>query len=164
MVILSAYKIEKEFIPGLPHNAYRHGVGQWEFVVAHETGAYGGSAASNRLFESRTWATAFVHFFVDWEHIIQTADTDYLAYGAGPVANQRAVHVELVRTRDADQFAESYKRYTWLLAHLLKSAGKELNEETLMGHDDVRRILGGTTHTDPYGYLETSWCQPWSVL
>lgn len=151
---MSAYKIEKEFIPGLPHQYYRHGKGAWELVVAHETGAFGGSAASNRLYESRTWQTAFVHFFVDWTTILQVADTDYIAYGAGPVANQRAIHVELVRTRDAEQFAESYKRYTWLLAHLLKSDGEEVNEHTLMGHDDVRRILGGTSHTDPYDYLE----------
>lgn len=145
------YEIKEQLIPGLPHRPYRNG--SYEVVCAHETGAYGGTAESNRDYEARTWERAFVHFFVDWNSIVQTALTGYQAWGAGYPANEFCVHVELVRTRDADEFQESYKRYCWLLAKLLRDGNLRFSRSTLMGHDDIRREYGGTSHTDPYGYL-----------
>ncbi|RYL89756.1 N-acetylmuramoyl-L-alanine amidase [Sporolactobacillus sp. THM7-4] len=149
-----AYKIIKHWIPGLPHEPYRHGAGRPEGIVLHETGTWGSNAEKNRNFETRTWTNAFVHFFVDWTSIIQVADTDYLAYGVGPAANQRFIQVELVRTKDPSLFHESYARYVWLIARLLHQYGlKPERRVTLWTHRDITQSLGGTRHTDPDSYL-----------
>lgn len=145
--------IKQEFIPRLPRNAYRNGKGAYEGVVAHATANYGDTAKGNRDYEVGNWQNAFVHFFVDYNEIIQVADTNYKAWGAGSVANDRFVHVELCQSRDKQKFLKSYKKYTWLLAKVLHDKRLGVNESTLWGHQDVTDKLGGTNHTDPYGYL-----------
>lgn len=149
-----SYPIRQEFISGLPHYAYRNGVGAYEGVVAHATATYNDTAEGERSYESGHWNDAFVHFFVDEANIVQVADTNYIAWGAGSVANQRFVHVELCQTHDSAKFEQAYARYTWLLAKLL--ADRKLGvvlDKSFWGHGDVSSVLGGTNHTDPYAYL-----------
>ncbi|PEP05002.1 N-acetylmuramoyl-L-alanine amidase, partial [Bacillus toyonensis] len=74
-------------------------------------------------YESRTWRNAFVHYAVDWNETIQIADTKYIAYGGGPGANKRFVHVELCETADYDKFKRSYDKYVKLLAKILRDRG-----------------------------------------
>lgn len=148
------YRMTQNPLSILPKKPYRHGVGKPEGVVLHETGAWGGTAASNFSYEARNWQTAFVHYFVDWDEIIQVSDTDYICWGCGYPGNERFVQIELVRTRDPDEFKESYRRYVWLVAEMLHKYG--LKPERMRGlwtHHDVTRQLGGTTHTDPDAYL-----------
>jgi outer membrane biosynthesis protein TonB len=149
-----SYPITQQFINGIPHDAYRNGVGAYEGVVAHSTASPNSTAAGNANFEAGTWNNAFVHFFVDWTSIIQVADTQYKAWGAGAVANARYVHIELCEPSDANQFKEAYARYTWLLAKVLfdRKLGVK-RQDTFWTHHDVTTILGGTTHTDPDSYL-----------
>lgn len=143
------------FISGLPREPYRHGVGNPEGVVLHETGAWGGTAHSNWLYESRHWENAFVHYFVDWDGAVRVADTDYLCWGCGHTGNQRFVQIELVRTRDRQKFNQSYKHYVNLVANVLHEYNlKPRRLDTLWTHHDITRHLGGTTHTDPDAYLE----------
>jgi N-acetylmuramoyl-L-alanine amidase CwlA len=151
-----AYTIVKDFINGLPKEPYRKGIGAYEGVVAHATAVY--APAINHVKSSKNnWKKqkAFVHFFVDWTSIIQTADTNYKAWGAGKTANARYVHVELCQTKDHTQFKESYKRYVWLIAHLLfqKRLGVK-NNVTLLSHFYCSHTFRDTTHTDPLGYFE----------
>jgi N-acetylmuramoyl-L-alanine amidase len=151
-----AYPIVKDFIDGLPKEPYRKGIGAYEGVVAHATAVY--APAVNCVKSSKNnWKKqqAFVHFFVDWTGIIQTADTNYKAWGAGPTANARYVHVELCQTKDHVQFQESYKRYVWLLAYLLfqKRLGVK-NNVTLLSHFYISHTFRESTHTDPIAYLE----------
>ncbi|MGQ7147407.1 peptidoglycan recognition protein family protein, partial [Escherichia sp. SS-MK2] len=87
-------------IPDLPQISYRAGVGAYEGVVAHSTATPEAPAINIQKYESRTWRNAFVHYAVDWDEVIQIADTNYSAYGAGPAANKRFVHVELCETGD----------------------------------------------------------------
>lgn len=149
-----SYTIDKQIIPGLPRVDYRNG--KPEGVVLHETGNYGGTAQGNRNYEANHFNEAFVHFFVDWNSIVQVADTNHGAYGAGPVANKRFIHIELVRTHDKKQFADSYDRYTWLVSQMLHQYGlKPQHLVTLWTHKDVTQHLGGTTHQDPDAYLAT---------
>jgi N-acetylmuramoyl-L-alanine amidase len=149
-----AYPIIVKLIPNLPQKAYRNGVGAYEGVVAHATATYNDTTEGERTFECSHFENAFVHFFVDEDTIEQVADTKYLAWGAGAVANARYVHVELCQSKDPAKFAAAYSRYVWLLAKLLfdRKLGVSLRK-TLWGHDDVTEVLGGTTHTDPYEYL-----------
>ncbi|PGT51848.1 N-acetylmuramoyl-L-alanine amidase, partial [Bacillus cereus] len=73
-------------------------MGAYEGVVAHSTATPEAPAINIQRYETRTWRNAFVHYAVDWNETIQIADTKYIAYGAGPGANKRFVHVELCET------------------------------------------------------------------
>ncbi|MGQ7094944.1 peptidoglycan recognition protein family protein, partial [Escherichia coli] len=105
-------------------------------------------------YESRTWRNAFVHYAVDWDEVIQIADTNYSAYGAGPAANKRFVHVELCETGDYAKFKRSYEKYVRLLAQILKDNNLSV-EKGFWTHNDVRKYLGGTDHEDPIEYLKS---------
>lgn len=149
-----AESINRMLIPDLPKQAYRYGVGQYEGVVAHSTATPEAPAINIRNYEARTWRNAFVHFAVDWNETIQIADTKYIAYGAGPAANKRFVHVELSESSNPAKFKSSYERYVKLLAKILKDNGLTV-EQGLWTHEDVTRKLGGTDHEDPRAYLSS---------
>ncbi|MEI2313658.1 N-acetylmuramoyl-L-alanine amidase [Bacillus nitratireducens] len=141
-------------IPDLPKQPYRNGVGTYEGVVAHSTATPEAPAINIQKYESRTWRSAFVHYAVDWSETIQISDTKYIAYGAGPGANKRFVHVELCETKDYEKFKRSYDKYVKLLAKILRDRG--LSEKNgLWTHYDVTKYLGGTDHEDPLDYLRS---------
>ncbi|OOR18174.1 MULTISPECIES: N-acetylmuramoyl-L-alanine amidase [Bacillus cereus group] len=141
-------------IPDLPKQPYRYGVGAYEGVVAHSTATPEAPAINIQKYESRTWRNAFVHYAVDWDETIQIADTKYIAYGGGPGANKRFVHVELCETADYDKFKRSYDKYVKLLAKILRDRGLSV-EKGLWTHYDVTKYLGGTDHEDPLDYLKS---------
>ncbi|EEM13388.1 N-acetylmuramoyl-L-alanine amidase [Bacillus sp. FSL H8-0534] len=141
-------------IDDLPKVPYRYGVGAYEGVVAHSTATPEAPAINIQKYESRTWRNAFVHYAVDWNEIIQIANTKYIAYGAGPGANKRFVHVELCETRDYEKFKRSYDKYVKLLAKILRDRGISV-EKGLWTHNDVMYHLGGTDHEDPLDYLRS---------
>ncbi|PEP71874.1 peptidoglycan recognition protein family protein, partial [Bacillus pseudomycoides] len=90
----------------------------------------------------------------DWNETIQIADTRYIAYGGGPGANKRFVHVELCETKDYRKFKRSYEKYVKLLAKILKDNNLSV-EKGLWTHYDVTHYLGGTDHEDPLDYLRS---------
>ncbi|MBW3492079.1 peptidoglycan recognition family protein [Bacillus sp. FDAARGOS_1420] len=141
-------------IPDLPKQPYRNGVGAYEGVVAHSTATPEAPAINIQRYESRTWRNAFVHYAVDWNETIQIADTKYIAYGGGPAANKRFVHVELCETADYTKFKRSYEKYIKLLAKILRDRGLSV-EKGLWTHYDVTKYLGGTDHEDPLDYLQS---------
>ncbi|MDM8364851.1 N-acetylmuramoyl-L-alanine amidase [Bacillus thuringiensis] len=141
-------------IPDVPKTPYRGGVGAYEGVVAHSTATPEAPAINIQRYETRTWRNAFVHYAVDWNETIQIADTKYIAYGAGPAANKRFVHVELCETADYAKFKRSYEKYVRLLARILKDNHLSV-EKGLWTHNDVRKYLGGTDHEDPIDYLRS---------
>ena len=162
---MEMYQIDVDYLTGLPKDAnFRHGLGQYEGVVMHETAVEGDSVKRNKMvFGNYGWKRmeAFVHAFVDDKAIWLSADTRYPAWGAGPVANKRYLHIELCRVKTKAEFLASYDRWVWLAAKFLKD--KKLgviDGKTLVSHDWVRRNLGGTTHTDPIAYLKR-WGKTW---
>ncbi|WP_416712874.1 N-acetylmuramoyl-L-alanine amidase [Bacillus cereus] len=150
----SAFADRTLIIPDLPKQPYRYGVGAYEGVVAHSTATPEAPAINIQKYESRTWRSAFVHYAVDWDEVIQIADTKYIAYGAGPSANKRFVHVELCETKDYEKFKRSYEKYVKLLAKILRDRGLTV-EKGLWTHYDVTKYLGGTDHEDPLDYLRS---------
>ncbi|WP_144497402.1 N-acetylmuramoyl-L-alanine amidase [Bacillus toyonensis] len=150
----SAFADRTLIIPDLPKQPYRYGVGAYEGVVAHSTATPEAPAINIQKYESRTWRNAFVHYAVDWNETIQIADTKYIAYGGGPAANKRFVHVELCETADYTKFKRSYEKYVKLLAGILKD-NKISVEKGLWTHSDVTHHLGGTDHEDPIDYLQS---------
>ncbi len=153
-VATNAFADRTLIIPDLPKQPYRNGVGAYEGVVAHSTATPEAPAINIQKYESRTWRSAFVHYAVDWNETIQIADTKYIAYGAGPGANKRFVHVELCETRDYEKFKRSYNKYIKLLAKILRDRGLSV-EKGLWTHYDVTKYLGGTDHEDPLDYLKS---------
>ncbi|MEE3946211.1 N-acetylmuramoyl-L-alanine amidase [Bacillus wiedmannii] len=150
----SAFADRTLIIPGLPEQPYRNGIAVYEGVVAHSTATPEAPAINIQKYESRTWRSAFVHYAVDWNETIQIADTKYIAYGAGPGANKRFVHVELCETKDYEKFKRSYNKYVKLLAKILRDRGLSV-EKGLWTHYDVTKYLGGTDHEDPLDYLKS---------
>ncbi|MGG0645418.1 peptidoglycan recognition family protein [Bacillus mycoides] len=150
----SAFADRTLIIPDLPKQPYRNGVAAYEGVVAHSTATPEAPAINIQKYESRTWRNAFVHYAVDWNETIQIADTKYIAYGGGPSANKRFVHVELCETADYDKFKRSYDKYVKLLAKILRDRGLSV-EKGLWTHYDVTKYLGGTDHEDPLDYLRS---------
>jgi N-acetylmuramoyl-L-alanine amidase CwlA len=144
----------------LPKIAYDKGVGNYLGVAAHSTGNYGGKLGDNvlaeRSYEVQTWGSAFVHFFCDDNGILQVADINYKAYGAGRNANGKYVHVELCQSHDKEKALKGYKNWIDTLAYVL--ARKKLgvtDGRTLVSHKWISEHLGGTDHQDPIGYLAT---------
>ncbi|EKS8368567.1 N-acetylmuramoyl-L-alanine amidase [Bacillus cereus] len=150
----SAFADRILLIPDAPKTPYRGGVGAYEGVVAHSTATPEAPAINIQRYETRTWRNAFVHYAVDWYETIQIADTKYIAYGAGPAANKRFVHVELCETADYAKFKRSYEKYVKLLAKILQDNNLSV-EKGLWTHNDVRKYLGGTDHEDPIDYLRS---------
>ncbi|PFK05847.1 peptidoglycan recognition protein family protein, partial [Bacillus cereus] len=136
----SAFADRTLIIDDLPKTSYRYGVGAYEGVVAHSTATPEAPAINIQKYESRTWRNAFVHYAVDWDETIQIADTKYIAYGGGPSANKRFVHVELCETADYAKFKRSYEKYVKLLAKILKDNQISV-EKGLWTHSDVTHHL-----------------------
>ncbi|MCP1285372.1 N-acetylmuramoyl-L-alanine amidase [Bacillus sp. S0635] len=150
----SAFADRTLIIPGLPQEPYRYGVGAYEGVVAHSTATPEAPAINIQKYETRTWRSAFVHYATDWDENIQIASTKYRAWGAGPSANARFVHVELCETRDPVKFKRSYERYVKLLGEILRDRNIHPSKG-LWTHKDITYKLGGTDHEDPLDYLRS---------
>ncbi|MGX5633235.1 N-acetylmuramoyl-L-alanine amidase [Bacillus thuringiensis] len=150
----SVFADREMIIPGLPKVEYRNGYGAYEGVVAHSTATPEAPAINIRNYEARTWRSAFVHYATDWDETIQIASTKYQAWGAGPAANKRFVHVELSETSDSIKFKKSYERYVKLLAKILRD--RNIHPSIgLWTHKDITYKLGGTDHEDPIDYLRS---------
>ena len=152
-------KIEYDYKPFFAKFPYRNGYGAVEGVVAHETANDRSTITSEIAYMSRNHKNAFVHAFVDHNRIIEIHPTDYGAWGAGRYANERFVHVELVRVHTFDKFARSINNYSYYIAKVLYdyglgvSSAEKTGQGTLWSHYAVTKHLGATTHVDPHGYF-----------
>ncbi|PTI41098.1 autolysin [Staphylococcus succinus] len=148
---------EQDIASYLPKYNYRYGAP--EGIVLHDTANDNSTITGEVNYMKNNYNSAFVHAYVDGNRIIETADTDYLAWGAGPAANDRFIHVELVHTHDYDSFARSINNYADYAATNLNYYGLAPNSAeydgagTVWTHQAVSNYLGGSDHSDPHGYL-----------
>ena len=163
-------EIQYDIIDHLPKYAYESNIG-WETengkvgqpsgVVLHDVGNDNSTIHGEISYMSENWENAFVHAFVDADNIIQVANTDYLAYGAGPVSNEIHLQVELVRHDNQHDFAKSINNYADYIANLLykyklpAERADSSGNGTLWSHVEVSNILGGTASPDPYEYFQS---------
>ncbi|MBC1522401.1 hypothetical protein HB912_12155 [Listeria aquatica] len=155
-----AYQIEKKLISGLPKTKLK----AKNFIVAHETSNPNSTIDNEVAYMSRNWQNAFVtHFVGGGGRVVQIAPTGYASWGCGSKGNAYAyAQVELCRAKDKATFQKDYAAYCQLLVNLAKEAGIPITLDSGSGvgnrgiksHDWIRAKLGGTTHTDPYGYLK----------
>src|SRR5690625_811358 len=164
---LAAHKVEKNHISNITKFNYRNGYGKPEGVVAHETANNNSTITGEISYMSRNHKNAFVHAFIDNSRIIEVHPTNYGAWGAGRFANERFVHVELVRVHSFDAFARSINNYANYIAETLYqydlgvTDAEKSGKGTLWSHKAVSNFLGGTTHVDPHGYF-AQWGYNWN--
>ncbi len=152
-----------DLIPGLPKIPYKGGVGAALGFIAHSTGNYGkppndpDTTESERNFMANNWPKAFVHFIVDWNGIVQVADTNYICYGAGYDANHNGyIQVELCQTYDSDKFSTSYDNYVWILTTILADRRLPvIDSKDVLSHEEASAIFHQTDHKDPIAYLRS---------
>lgn len=156
-----SYAIEQRIMSGLPSTPLK----AVKYVVAHESGNAkntGLNALENEIsFMNRNKANAFTsHWVGGGGRIVQVAPVNKVQYGCGAKGNPYCyAQVELARTSDKDQFKKDYAAYIWLLRKLAKDAGVPIHLDSsgngIKSHRWITNNLGGTTHVDPYSYLQS---------
>ena len=132
-------------------------------IVIHETANPNSTIYGEISYMDRNWKNAFVHAFVDQDNIIEIHDPSYGAWGAGRIANQYFMHVELVEhigNKTAfmksilnDAYYAASKLHEFGLSPSRPSKNKNDVSGTVWSHNEVSSYLGGTDHTDPTGYF-----------
>ncbi|MEX6015251.1 N-acetylmuramoyl-L-alanine amidase [Mammaliicoccus sciuri] len=74
-------------------------------VVIHETANPNSTIEGEVNYMYNNYFNAFVHAYASGNKIIQTAPSNYLAWGAGANANPYFYQIELVRAHSFDEFA-----------------------------------------------------------
>jgi N-acetylmuramoyl-L-alanine amidase CwlA len=158
MLIGEKYQIEQKFLDGVPQIPYQDGIDNYRGVCAHETANNGSGESEDtvlgeRNWEQQDWENAFVHYFVDYQTILNVAPIEYLSWGCCSKGNPLYANVELCRTKDPKRFIQSYDRWTWTMAKILfrKKLGVT-DEGSFVSHKWVSDNLSGT-HQDPIEYL-----------
>ncbi|WP_294756593.1 SLAP domain-containing protein [uncultured Lactobacillus sp.] len=147
-----------DFTAANPIN-YRNG--KPEGVVIHETATPNATARNEAIYFNREWMNiySYVHAFVDKTGVIQMTTPDYGVWGAGPVANNRFIQVELCEENNLADFAKGVNNdavYVAQLLHkynLVPDNAVHDGKGTIWSHHAVSTFLGGTDHTDPDGYF-----------
>lgn len=142
-------------------NPIKYRNGKPEGIVIHETNDPGASAEQEALYFNRDWDKmyAYVHAFVDSKTVMQMMTTDYGVWGAGPMANDRFVQVELCEESNRNDFAKSINNdaiYAARILHrynLTPTNATHDGKGTVWSHLAVSKFLGGTDHGDPDGYF-----------
>lgn len=135
--------------------------GEPEGIVIHETADPGATAANEAIYFNREWNKmyAYVHAFVDHKQVIQMMTPNYGVWGAGPMANDRFVQVELCEENNRNDFAKSINNDAIWSAqilhryHLKPTNATHNGKGTVWSHAAVSKFLGGTDHGDPVGYF-----------
>lgn len=159
-------KVEYDHKSVFPQFTYRNGYGEVEGVVAHETANNSSTITGEIAYMTRNHPNAFVHAFADGSRVIEIHNPNYGAWGAGPYANTRFVHIELVREKSFDKFACSINNYGNYIASVLYDynlpleSAEKTGKGTLWSHAAVTKYLGGTTHADPHAYFK-KWGYSW---
>ncbi|MCF6515722.1 N-acetylmuramoyl-L-alanine amidase [Lactobacillus sp. S2-2] len=155
---LKAASVTKAIWKGFPKANYAGG--KPKGVVIHETANNNSTIYNEIAFMKRNYNLAFVHSFVDANNVINIADTNYLAWGAGYFANQKYVQFEQVRVHSKKAFAKEVNNAASYTASILRQynlpcTNGSKGHGTVMSHAAVSKYLGGTNHTDPVGYYSS---------
>ncbi|KXT73431.1 putative autolysin [Streptococcus sp. DD10] len=148
-------------------NDYQGIFPKWEFqggkptgVLVHDTGNERSTIDSEVAYMNRNFSSSgvFVHTFINHNEIRQIADPEFMAQGAGGVANPRFIQFELTREKTREDFtlqvatAAYYTALTLRRLELPLSIGQADGSGTLWTHEMVSNYLGGTDHIDPRDY------------
>ncbi len=150
--------ITKAIWGGFPKSTYNKGYGKPEGVVIHETANPNSTIYNEIAYMKAHYENAFVHSFVDAGRIINIANTNYLAWGCAYPGNGKFIQFEQVEVHSKSAFAHEIANAAWYTAYLLNEYHLKPNNAsydgrgTVWSHKAVSEFLGGSSHTDPYGY------------
>ena len=145
-------------IPNVTGNYSGTGNGRPNMIIVHETANPNDGIWGEINYERTHYDDAFVHAFVDADHIIQISNTDHEAWGACYPANGRGVQFEQVEVYGARNFARELMNAAYYAAYnmhrygLTPSLAQSNGTGTLWSHHNVTQYLGNTDHTDPDAY------------
>ncbi|MDW8563821.1 peptidoglycan recognition protein family protein [Staphylococcus shinii] len=156
--IKPAQIVQDSRINNLPKYNYKSG--KFIGVVIHETANPNSTIEGEVNYMYNNYQSAFVHAYASSDKIIQTAPSNYLAWGAGANANPYFYQIELTRSNTFDGFAKSVNNQAYLAAKMLKQNGlapsladNNQGTGTIISHKAISQYWGGTDHTDPVGYF-----------
>lgn len=156
--IKPAQIVQDSRINNLPKYNYKSG--KFIGVVIHETANPNSTIEGEVNYMYNNYQSAFVHAYASSDKIIQTAPSNYLAWGAGANANPYFYQIELTRSNTFDGFAKSVNNQAYLAAKMLKQNGlapsladNNQGTGTIISHNAISQYWGGTNHTDPVGYF-----------
>ena len=134
-----------------------------KLIVAHATDTINASAEAEATYFKNNYkkSKTFVHFFVDDTSVYQSGTPGYKAWGCGNANSKAPVQVELCQFTDKARSLKAYKNFVSFLVTMAKKYGAELTLDSanktsgIKSHDWCRKNYGGTTHVDPYDWLES---------
>lgn len=153
-------KLVNRQVPGLPIVPWA--TGKPSCIVLHDTAndSDNGKYEGERNYMANHWQNAFYHL------IAGEADVAILhdpakggAWGAGPSMHHYAIHIELVHSNNKAGFLKAYNNWLDAAVYYMKKYNIPLmfdqgnSKRGVYSHDYVRKTWGGTTHTDPWGYV-----------
>lgn len=155
------YKIITQHVDGLPQYTYTTDNGLADCIVMHDTGNDKSTIDGEIAYMSNNWQNAFVHAWANADKIVETANTDYLCWGAGPGINTYAIQGELVHEHTKERFLKSIDRWIFYFAYQMYWYDIEVYDGTDDGvgtvftHEAVSKFRGYTDHVDPMPYIRT---------
>lgn len=133
-------------------------------VIVHDTGTENTTVASESRYMENNYANSgiFVHTFISSDKILNIANVNYMAQGAGPNANPYFVQFEMPHQYKKRSFALQVGNAAYYTAKILRDNRLAVTEGgpnkygTVWTHAMVSAYLGGTDHRDPNEYWTTS--------
>lgn len=130
-------------------------------IVLHSTDDLDATAKNIATYEHRVWKSAqtFVHYAVDDKDVYQIGKPGYKAWGAGNVNALAPIQIELCEFKNKERALKAYNNWVALAVEMAKQYGAEITLDSsnktsgIKSHDWCREVYGGTTHSDPYPWL-----------
>ena len=143
--------------------AGRFSAGKPTWVVVHSSGNPNAGIDSEIAYMAKNQNNAFTQAWAGHDKIVEIANTDYPAWGAGRTANRYAVQIEVTEDKRLSkaQKLQAIDREAFWVAVQCAYYGIPLNR--VYSHADISRMYPqDTDHTDPIAFFKSvgvSWSQ-----
>ena len=143
--------------------AGKFSAGKPTWVVVHSSGNPNASLESEISYMSRNYRNAYTQSWAGHNKIVEIANTDYPAWGAGRTANKYAVQIEVTEDKRLTkaQKLQAIDREAFWVAVQCAYYGIPLNK--VYSHADISHMYPqDTDHTDPIAFFKSvgvSWSE-----
>lgn len=144
--------------------AGRFSAGKPTWVVVHSSGNPNAGIDSEIAYMARNQDYAFTQAWAGHNKIVEIANTDYPAWGAGRTANKYAVQIEVTEDKRLTkaQKIQAIDRESFWVAVQCAYYNIPLNK--VYSHNDISRMYPqDTNHTDPIAFFKSVGIS-WSVF
>lgn len=127
-----------------------------KWIVAHSTATPNAPAKNIATYMRNNWSSvqSYVHFAIDDTSCYAIGEQGYVAWGAGPTANNNSpVQVELCEFTDKTRALNAYKNYVNFLRDASRDTGISL--DNIKTHKWFSTTYHETNHVDPNLYLNS---------